>query len=138
MTSTKSIDKTAGILIVTGRIMLGSLFVLGAINKIINYAATSASMQAVGLEPVAILLPATIILELAGGLWLAACLSRPWFFAAALAVFTLSTNWFFHAFWTLEGAERQLEIALFFKNFAIAGALLLVAGLSFEKSASSQ
>lgn len=113
--------------LLVGRVVLASLFVLGGINKLMNYDATLVQMSAVGLEPAGVLLPFVILLELGGGLavafgrWMAAIA------AAALAVFTLATNIFFHDFWAMSGEMAQLELSLFFKNVAIAGGLLYVA-----------
>jgi putative oxidoreductase len=110
-----------------GRVGLASLFLLGGINKIPNFAATAARMEEVGLAPAALLLPATIALELVGGLIVALGLRWHQIAAAAPCVFTLATNAFFHRFWELDGQIAQLELSLFFKNVAIAGALLFVA-----------
>jgi len=52
--------------------------------------------------------------------------------ALILAGFTLATNFFFHDFWTMDGNVRELELSLFFKNIAIAGALLFVATQQFS------
>jgi len=85
-------------------------------------------MVDVGLAPAALLLPATILLELIGGLSVAYG-RRPAIYAApALFAFTLATNLWFHRFWELEGEIATLELSLFFKNIAIAGALLFVFG----------
>lgn len=104
---------------------MASLFLLGGINKIANFEATAARMTEVGLSPASALLPAAIALELGAGLLLAIGRwgSRP--AALALALFTLATNIYFHNFWTLDGDVRALELSLFFKNVAIAGALLM-------------
>ena len=110
-----------------GRVGLASLFLLGGLNKILNYDATQQSMQIVGLEPAGLLLPMVIALELGGGVLLA--IGR-WFAplaALALAIFTLATNIYFHDFWTMNGEVRTVELSLFFKNISIAGALIFAA-----------
>jgi putative oxidoreductase len=117
-------------LIPLGRLLLASLFILGGLNKLMNYQDTLAMMRGAGVEPAALLLPLTILLELGGGLLVA--LGR-WFVAPVaiiLAVFTIATNIFFHAFWLMDGTEAMLQLSLFFKNIAIAGGLLYVAGIS--------
>lgn len=123
-------------LLPAGRISLGGFFVLAGVNKITNYAATEAFMEAGGLP--AILLPLVIALEVGGGLLVAiARPARPAVAAAlALAAFTVLTNVVFHRFWELEGQMAQLELSLFFKNLAIAGGLLMVAGVSADAAAS--
>jgi len=118
-------DIRARIALPAGRLVLASLFILGGLNKVMNYTATQAGMSDVGLAPA--LLPLVIALELGGGL--AVALGR-WFAAlaaVALAVFTLATNLYFHDFWNMSGDVAQLELSLFFKNVSIAGGLLYVA-----------
>lgn len=110
-----------------GRGGLASLFVLGGANKIFTFAPTASRMEEVGLSPSALLLPATIALELVGGLMIALGLRWRQQAAIVLFTFTLATNVFFHRFWELSGAMAQLELSLFFKNVAIAGALLYFA-----------
>lgn len=116
--------------IVVGRIGLASLFLLGALNKVLNYGQVLDQMSREGLPISAVLLPLVIALELFGGL--AVAIGRMFVVPAAmaLAAFTIGANSIFHDFWNMEGAAAQLELALFFKNVSIAGALLLLAGSS--------
>ena len=118
----------SSLLIATGRVGLASLFILGGINKIFNYQETLQSMTEVGLNPAALLLPLVITLELGGGVVVASGRWKAAWVALILAVFTLATNIFFHDFWTMDGKRAALEVSLFFKNIAIAGALLFYAG----------
>ena len=53
--------------------------------------------------------------------------------ALVLAGFTLSTNFIFHDFWTMDGDRAALELSLFFKNVSIAGGLVLLGGMSGKK-----
>ena len=111
-----------------GRGVLGGFFVLAGINKLANYANTVAYMEGVGLPGA--LLPLVIALELGGGLVVASgrpARALPWA-ALALAGFSVLTNIAFHRFWALDGQMAQLELSLFFKNLAIAGGLVMVAG----------
>ena len=114
----------------TGRIILGGFFILAGVSKILNPGAPIAMMSEVGMP--GWLLPAVIALEVLGGLIIASGRPKRVLFATALvlAAFTLATNAFFHQFWTFEGLMARLEISLFFKNVAIAGALLMVAGIA--------
>ncbi len=117
-----------------GSLLLGSLFVLGGINKVISYNETLARMQQVGLSPSELLLPATIALELVGGLIVVSGYRRGLIWAApSLAVFTLATNVFFHRFWDFDGVVRQLELSLFFKNISISGGLILLVALALAE-----
>lgn len=110
-----------------GRIGLASLFLLGGINKIANFAPTAERMESVGLAPALLLLPVTIALELVGGTMVAFRLRFAWIAALTLAIFTQATNVYFHRFWELSGQLAELELSLFFKNVAVTGALIFVA-----------
>ena len=119
-----------------GRAVLGGFFVLAGLNKVLNYADTQSYMDAAGLDTS--LLPFVILLELVGGAVVAAGRPRmvlPWA-AIALAGFTVLTNLFFHRFWSVEAELAQLELSLFFKNLAIAGALLMTASAVRTKKTS--
>ena len=113
-----------------GRVVVGGFFVLAGVSKLLDREAPLSMMAEQGMP--GWLLPFVIALELGGGLVVA--FGRPvrWlaFTALALAAFTLATNLAFHRFWELEGLLHRLEISLFFKNLAIMGALLMVAGLA--------
>ena len=115
------------------RVLIASLFILGGINKLLNYSAVLASMSEVGLPLVEVLLPLTIALELGGGLLVAIGKHYHIQAALALAAFTLATNLLFHAFWGMDGAERGVELALFFKNIVVIGALLHVAAVGIGR-----
>jgi putative oxidoreductase len=116
-----------------GRIGLASLFILGALNKSANYDATLVKMVEAGLRPAAALLPPTILLEVVGGLMVASGFRKAWIAAVTLSVFTVATNMVFHNFWALDGTIAALELSLFFKNIAIAGGLIAVAGVEYGR-----
>jgi putative oxidoreductase len=46
--------------------------------------------------------------------------------AAALIVFTLLANHFFHHYWAMEGMQRKIHFYFFCNNIAVIGGLLLV------------
>jgi putative oxidoreductase len=121
-------ERASSWLVHAGRVGLASLFILGGVNKIASFGPTAARMEEFGLSPAGLLLPATIGLELIGGLMVASGVRFHQIAALALAAFTIATNLVFHRFWEMDGQIGQLELSLFFKNVAIAGALLLVAG----------
>ncbi|MAA76249.1 MAG: DoxX family protein [Salinisphaeraceae bacterium] len=100
------------------RLLLATLFIPAGFNKIVGYAGTQAFMESAGVPGV--LLPLVILLELGGGLALAAgMLTR--LTAAALAFFSLSAALIFHADFSMAG-----EMNAFLKNLAIAGGLMLL------------
>lgn len=118
-----------------GRAGLASLFVLGGLNKIINFAEILPRVEAAGLVPALFFLPATITLELGLGVALALGTRWAWQSALGLAIFTLATNGFFHRFWELSGDVAALELSLFFKNVAIAGALVALTSVERKRAA---
>ena len=61
-------DRAYQLAFVLARVLLASLFILGGVNKILNYSETLAMMQAANIPITNLLLPATILLELGGGL----------------------------------------------------------------------
>lgn len=116
---------------VLGRAVLGSFFVLAGMSKVADPSAPTAMMTEQGFPVPGLLLPLVIALEVGGGLVVATGWRRLLLPAClALTVFTVSTNLGFHRFWGLDGEMRQLELSLFFKNLAVAGGLLAVAGAS--------
>ena len=110
-----------------GRGLLASLFILGGINKILNHEATALTMSELGFAFVALLLPATIALELGCGM--AVAIGRTGAAASAMVLFayTLVVNLIFHRFWVLHGEAAQVELSLFFKNVSLAGGMLYLA-----------
>lgn len=114
----------------SGRVLLASLFMLGGVNKILNYETTALTMSEMGFPLVPILLPATIVLELGGGL--AVAIGRMGAAASAFVLFayTLVVNLIFHRFWEMQGDMAQVELSLFFKNVSVAGGMLYIAAQS--------
>jgi putative oxidoreductase len=111
----------------TGRVLLASLFVLGGINKILNYEATALTMSDMGFPLVSFLLPATIALEFVGGIAVAIGRTGAAFSAVLLFAYTLVVNLIFHRFWEMQGQMAQVELSLFFKNVSLAGGMLYLA-----------
>ena len=99
-----------------GRVLLASLFILGGFNKILNYEATALTMNDTGFPLIPLVLPATILLELGGGL--AVAVGRSWAAISAFVLFgyTLVVNLVFHQFWGMQGEMAQLELSLFFQE----------------------
>ncbi len=104
---------------VTGRILLGLIFLLAGIGKIgAAYAGTAAYMASMGVPGA--LLPLVIALEIIGGLMVISGFKVKWA-GYALAVFSLVAAFIFHA-----NFDDQMQSILFMKNLSIAGGLLLL------------
>ena len=102
-----------------GRILLGHIFVLAGFSKLgAGYAATQGWMEAMGVP--GMLLPAVILLEIAGGAALILGFQTR-LTAAALAGFSIIAALIFH-----NNFADQIQMIMFMKNFAMAGGLLFI------------
>ncbi len=112
-----------------GRFLLGVYFILPGISKITGYEGTVAYMEAHNVPMISVLLPLTIVMQIALGAALIVGFrgKLAGFFLAGL---TLVINIYMHNFWDLaEGLERNHETQNFFKNMGITAGLLMVAAL---------
>ena len=110
------LQRFSGPLLLLARAMLAYIFIVEGCGKLANYQAVGAYMSAHGVAPA--LLPAVILTELGGGLFVLIGLKTRWA-AIALAGFCLLTGLFFHI-----GAEEAVQ---FQKNVAMAGGFLALA-----------
>lgn len=104
---------------VLGRFLLALLFLLSGLGKLGAYSATAAYMSSAGIPGA--LLPAVIATEVLGGL----AIVLGWktrVAATLLAGFSLLTAITFH-----NNLADQIQMIMFFKNIAIAGAFLTLA-----------
>ncbi len=107
-----------------GRLLVAAIFVLSGLNKLGDFAGTSAMMRSVGLPMAELLLVAAIVIEVVGGLmivigWQARSA------AVALFLFMIPVTFVFHNPWAAtDGAAAQQQLIHFLKNLAIAGGLL--------------
>src|SRR6266852_1127066 len=98
-----------------GRVFLAVIFVLSGAGKLYTWKTTAAFAAAQGVPALA----------LAGGLSLLTGYKLRWG-VAALLVFLVPVTLVFHNFWAFQGEQQQLQLAMFLKNLAIAGGLLVV------------
>jgi putative oxidoreductase len=108
----------SNLVMLAGRAMLATIFIVAGISKIGAYAGTQAYMESVGLP--GMLLPAVIALEIGGGIAILVGFQTR-IAAALLAGFTLLAAIIFHS-----DFSQQMQSILFMKNVAIAGAFLLL------------
>ena len=109
-----------------GRILLSLIFLASGFSKISGWEMTKSYMASEGIPLVSLMLLGAIAVEIAGGLSVLLGFKAR-IGAIALFLFLIPTTLIFHEFWTLDGMEQQMQMAMFFKNMAIMGALLLVA-----------
>jgi putative oxidoreductase len=107
------------------RILLGAIFVLSGITKLVNYDQTLAHMTAAGIPSTEALLVIAALAEILGGISiLTGFLAR--IGAIGLLLFLAVTTAVFHAFWRFEEPERTMQLVNFMKNLAIGGGLFLL------------
>ena len=108
-----------------GRALLGTLFLVSGINKILGFAYVAGWMSSAGLPLANVLLAATILIEVLGGLLLIVGWQARWA-AMMIALFLVPVTLVFHAFWSADAANVQGQLTHFLKNVAILGGMLLV------------
>jgi len=114
-----------------GRVLLASLFVVSGILKITAFSGVVGYMTSLGVPFAALAVPATIVVELGGGLALMAGWNvRP--IAIIVALFTVAATLTAHRFWEADPANVQNQLNNFLKNISIIGALLMLAATSTE------
>ncbi|HEX9174169.1 MAG TPA: DoxX family protein [Telluria sp.] len=119
-----------------GRALIGVLFIVSGINKIIGFSYVAGWMASSGLPVANVLLTATILLEVGAGLMLVTGL-RAGLAAAALGLFLIPTTAIFHAFWSADAASFQGQLTHFLKNVAIFGSMLIVYGAERQRQGTS-
>lgn len=110
-----------------GRALVGVLFAVSGVNKILGFSYVAGWMASSGLPMANVLLAITILLELGGGLMLITGFQAG-LAAAALALFLVPVTALLHAFWSADAAGFQGQLTHFLKNVAVFGGLLMVVG----------
>lgn len=110
------------------RTVLTLLFWSAGLFGLFNFSAVVAEVHGVGLPYASFVAAATILLQLAGSFFVITNVAKlGWAGAIALAVFTLLTIPFGHAFWTFEEPRRTAELHLCLEHVTVVGGLLLAA-----------
>lgn len=142
----KKVMKTIRTLaILTARLLLSLIFLISGVSKLFHWQETEHDLMSAicdwqahaGLaEPIQQCLSAMavwgplslvigLLFELIGALMLLFGV-REKLGATLLLLFLIPTTLLFHSFWFMEGPSRDIQTAMFFKNLAIFGGLLLV------------
>jgi putative oxidoreductase len=108
-----------------GRSLLALIFIASGLGKIGGWEQTAGYMASKGMPLVPLFLAGAIALELLGGLSILLGYKAR-IGALALMVFLVPATLIFHAFWTYQGMQQQLQMIQFLKNLSIMGGLLLV------------
>lgn len=110
-----------------GRILLVALFLPAGIAKLTGFSGTVGYIASVGLPAASLGAVLAIVVEIGGGLALLAGFQTR-IAALVLAIFTLGASVFFHAYWAAPADQAMVAQLLFFKNIAVIGGLLVLAG----------
>lgn len=119
-----AIEKFAPLL---GRILIALLYIPAGINKIGGFQGTVGYIASKGLPLPQVAAAGTIVVEVA----VAAALLvgfKARYAALVLAAFTFVAAVIFHNFWAVPAEQVMMQQIQFFKNLAIVGGLLFVAG----------
>lgn len=119
------------IIILLGRVLMGQIFLLAGIHKMMDWQGTATYMASQGMPWIPFFLAGAMLVETLGGLSLILGIQAR-VGALGLAAFLVPATLIFHDFWTLEEPQRSLQMIMFQKNLAIMGGLLLFAILSPE------
>jgi putative oxidoreductase len=122
---TTSVPVHSDALLLLGRVLLGSIFVISGYGKLMGLAAFAASLERNGVPYAPALAPVGAGIEFFGGL--AIVLGIEVRYAALMMVaFVIVATLISHRFWELEGAVRRAQVTQFSKNVAIMGGFVLL------------
>lgn len=142
---------------VLGRILFSLIFILAAVNKIMNWSASEQHLANSLLDLLSRtqelswaqhfldelipragkLLALGVAAELIGGILIFFGI-QPRLGALILFVFLIPTTFLFHSFWHVEGSMREMQVAMFLKNISIMGGCLILMAAGHKKSKASK
>jgi len=120
------IERNKDTLILAARILLMVLFVLFGWSKLTNFSGTVGFMGSEGAPMpflstiIAVVMEFFVAIALILGVF-----TRP--LALVFVVYTFGTALIGHHYWTMEGADRMMNMINFYKNISIMGGLTLLA-----------
>lgn len=108
-----------------GRILLSTIFLVSGFAKLSDPAGTIGYMNMAGIPSADTLVYVAGVAEILGGLSIAlGFLAR--LGALGLVLVLIPIQFYFHAFWNMEGAEAKTQMANFVKNLSLMGGLFLL------------
>ena len=115
-----------GITSVVARICIAVIFMMSAVgNKIPKFGDVVKYMSAEGVPIPQIALAGAIVFLIAGSVSIVIGYKAR-IGAGLLLVFLVLATYFFHDFWTYEGAELQQQMIQFMKNLSLMGTMLFL------------
>lgn len=107
-----------------GRLLIGALFVVAGINKVMAVAGTAGYFAKLGFPAPEAMAWLAIVIELGGGLLLILGWKTRWV-AWLLVAFVAVATFMAHRFWAVDAAQYANQLNAFLKNIAIIGGLLM-------------
>src|SRR5215471_12049600 len=122
---TGAVQARSDALLLLGRVLLGSIFVISGYGKLMGLAAFAASLEKNGVPYASALAPVGACVEFFGGLAIVLGIEVR---AAALLMiaFVIVATLTSHRFWELQDAARRAQVTQFSKNVAIIGGFVLL------------
>ena len=114
------------VFVAVGRVLLGSLFVIGGARHFFILPVLTEVVRAKGVPMARGTLIAATLIEIIAGLALMLGQASPWA-ALVLIGYTLAASILMLDFWKQDGAERALSINIWQSNIALIGGLLIAA-----------
>jgi uncharacterized membrane protein YphA (DoxX/SURF4 family) len=114
------------------RVALVSAFLIGGIQKLIDFPAAVAEQAHFGLQPASLWAATAVVVELGGsalvifGRWV-------WLGAGGLGVLTAVAMFTANDFWAKIGEDRFMATNAFFEHLGLVAALVLISLLSLRK-----
>jgi|GEM_PF-566265 len=114
------------VFIVIGRVLLGSLFVIGGARHFLALPALTEAVRAKGVPSPGLALIVATVIEIAAGLALMLGRASPWA-SLVLIAYVLMASVVMLDFWNQQGEMRTLSINVWQSNVALIGGLLIAA-----------
>ncbi|MGJ5046571.1 DoxX family protein [Bradyrhizobium oligotrophicum] len=114
------------------RLALVSAYLIGGVQKLMDFPRAIAEQAHFGLQPAALWAVAAIAVELIGSV-LVVVDRFVWFGAGALGVLTLVAMLAANDFWHMSGHDRFMALNAFFEHLGLIAGLVLVSIISWRK-----
>jgi len=124
-------------LALAARVALASAYLIGGVNKLIDFPAAVAEQAHFGLQPATLWAGLAILVEIGASLLLIVG-RMVWLAAGALAVLTAVAMLVANNFWALQGAARFAALNAFFEHLGLIGGLALAAILAARQEGNSR
>ena len=120
---------TSSLMSLTGRVLLGGLFVVGGIHHFFVVPVLTRAVAARGVRAPRLVLLSGTVFQIMAGLLFVSRFFLPWV-AFGLIGFTITASIMLLNFWSMEGEARENMKNAWLSNLAIVGGLLITAANS--------